>query len=158
MMCIMSLFPSVWLAAFVSPGRLPMRLSVGILKCAHPCTRGVLCSAEFCYRSSVAKRGSCPCPVARSCPGTERACSCPSPKGWYRASRARRLSLNRAFFVGSCGFSIVDLVAWGVVSHRGGGLCLPWMRLMCGVSMFPAVRLVAVVFPGRLLSAGGSES
>ena len=111
------------------------------------CARGDLCSAEFCCRSSVAKRGTCPCPVPSSSPRTERACSCPSPKGWYRASRARRLGLSRAFFVGPCGCYSVDLVAWGVGSNRGGGLCLPWTRLMCGVSMFPS----AVVSPGRLL-------
>jgi len=151
MMCVMSLFPSVWLAAFVSPGRLLVRLRVGILKFAHPCARGDFCSAELCCRSSVAKRGSSPCPVPCSSPGTERACSCPSPKGWYRASRTRRLGLSRAFFVGPCGYCSVDSVTWGVGFNRGGGLCLPWMWMMCGVSMFPSVRLAAVVSPGWLL-------
>jgi len=50
----------------------------------------------------------------------------------------------------------VGVAVWGVGSHRGGGGTLhptagTWMRLMCGVSMFPAVRLAAVVSPGRLL-------
>jgi len=144
MMCIMSLFPSVWLAAFVSLGRLLVRLRVGILKFAHPCARGDLCSAEFFCRTSVAKRGSCPCPVPCSSPRTERACSCPSPKGWYRTSRARRLGLCCEFFVGPCGCCSVYLVAWGVGSHRGSGLCLPLMRLMCGVSMFPSVTLCSI--------------
>ena len=127
MVCVMSLFPSVWLVAFVSPGRLLVCLGVGILKFAHPCARGDFCSAEFCCRSSVAKRGRCPCSVPCSSPGTERACSCPSLKGWYRASRARRLGLSRAFFVGPCGCCSADLVAWGVGLNRGGGLCLPLM-------------------------------
>jgi len=47
----------------------------------------------------------------------------------------------------------VDLVVWGVGSNRGGGLCLPWMWMMCGVSMFPSVRLATVASPGRLLCA-----
>jgi len=47
--------------------------------------------------------------------------------------------------------------AWGVESHRSGGLGLPWIKLMCDVSMFPAVRPAAVVPPGRLFM-GGSES
>ena len=154
-MCIMSLFPSVWIAALVSPGRLLVRLRVEILKFTHPCARGDLCSAGFCCRSSVAKRGNCLCPVPCSSLRTEWACSCASTKGWYRASQTRCLCLNRAFFVGSCGCCIVGVVAWGVEIHRGGGLCLPWMRLMCGVSMFPAVRLAAVVSPGRLLMRWG---
>jgi len=125
------------------------------LKFAPPCARGDLCSAGIFCRSSVVKRCCCPCPVPCSTLGAEQACSCPSPKGWYRASRARRLCLSRAFCVGSCGCCIVGVVAWGVESHRGGGLCLPWMRLMCGESMFPAVRLAAVVSPGRLLMCWG---
>jgi len=99
---------------------------------------------RFCYRSSVAERGICPCPVPCFSPGTERACSCPSPKGWYRASRAQSLGLSRLFLVGSCSCCSVDLVAWGVGFNRGGGLCLPWMWMMCGVSMFPSLRLAAV--------------
>jgi len=142
MICMASLFPSMWFTAFVSPGRLLVRLR--ILKFAPPCVRGDLWSARIFCRSSVVMRG---CSIL----GAERACSCPSPKGWYRASRARRLCLRRAFFVGPCGCYSVGLVAWGVGSHRGGELCLLWMRLMCGVSMFPAVRLAAVVSPGRLL-------
>ena len=82
---------------------------------------------------------------------SERACSCLSPKGWYRSNRARSLGFSRKFFVGPCGYCSVDLVVWGVGSNRGGGLCLPWMWMMCGVSMFPSVRLTTVVSPGRLL-------
>jgi len=99
--------------------------------------------------SRQARQVSLPCTLLES--GTEWACSCPSPKGWYRANWARRLDLSRAFLVGPCGCYSVDLVAWGVGSNRGGGLCLAWMRLMCGVSMFPSVRFAAVVSPGRLL-------
>jgi len=139
-----SLFPLMWLAVFVSPGRLLVRWRVGILKFAPPCARGGLCSVGIFCRSSVVMRG---CSIL----GPERVCSCPSPKGWYRTSRARRLYLSRAVFVGTCGCWSVGVVVWGIGSHRGGGLCLPWMRLMCGVSMFPAVRLAAVVSPGRLL-------
>jgi len=61
-----------------------------------------------------------------------------------------RLYLYRSFFVGSSSSCSVGVGAWGVESHRGGGLGLPWIKLMCDVSMFPAVRLTAVVPPGRL--------
>jgi len=135
----------------VSPGRLLVRLRVGILKFEPPCARGDLWSAGFFCRSLVVKRGSCSCPIPCSTLGAERACSCPSPKRWYRAGRARHLRLSRAFFVGSCTYCSVGVVVWDVESHRGCGLCLPWMKLVCGVSMFPAVRLAEVVSPGRLL-------
>jgi len=42
-------------------------------------------------------------------------------------------------------------VVWVVRSNRGGGLCLPWMWMMCVESMFPSVRLTAFVSRGRLL-------
>jgi len=45
MMCV-SMFPSVRLAAYVSPGRLCVRLRVGILRFARPCARGVICDAS----------------------------------------------------------------------------------------------------------------
>jgi hypothetical protein len=61
-----------------------------------------------------------------------------------------RVYFNRPFFVGSSTFCSVGAVAWGVESHRGGGLVLPWIKLMCNVSMFPAVRSAVVVSPGRL--------
>jgi len=46
MMCIVSMFPSVRLAAFVSPGRLRARWRVGILKFARPCARGAIGDAS----------------------------------------------------------------------------------------------------------------
>ena len=41
-----SMFPSIRLAAFVSPGRLRVRLRVGILRFARPCASGVICYAS----------------------------------------------------------------------------------------------------------------
>jgi len=199
---MMSSFPPMWLAAFVVPGRLLVRLRVGILKFAPPCSRGDLCSAGIFFRYLIVKRGCCSCPIPCSTLA-ERACLCPSPRGWYRAGRARRLCLSFAFFVGSCACCSVGVVvlgvefhrggglrlpacscpspkgwyratramrlclcrsffvrsstccsvgvgAWGVEPHRGGGQGLPWIKLMCDVSMFPAVRPAAVVSPGRL--------
>jgi len=45
-MCAGSMFPSVRLAAFVSPGRLMLRVRVGILKFAGPCARVDFCDAS----------------------------------------------------------------------------------------------------------------
>jgi len=45
MMCIVSMYPSVRLAVFVSPGQLRGRLRVGLLMFARPCARGLICSA-----------------------------------------------------------------------------------------------------------------
>ena len=70
------------------------------------------------------------------------------PEGMVSCKPGQELGLLPHYF---CGYYSVDLVAWGVGSNRGGGLCLPWMWMMCGVSMFPSVRLAAVVSPGRLL-------
>ena len=79
------------------------------------------------------------------------ACSCPSPKGWYRTTRAMGLCVCRPFFVRSSTYCSVGVGAWGMESHRGGGLGLPWIKPICDVSMFPAVRPAVVVSPGRLL-------
>jgi len=38
------------------------------------------------------------------------------------------------------------------MSDRAGGLCLPWMWMMCNVSMFPSVRPAASVSSCLLLS------
>ena len=46
MMCGVSMFPSVRLAAVVSPGRLLMRLGVRILRFARSCARGGFCDAS----------------------------------------------------------------------------------------------------------------
>ena len=62
-----------------------------------------------------------------------------------------RLCLWRSFFVGSSTCCTVGVGTWGVESYRGGGLGLSWMKLMCNVSVFPAVRLAAVVSLGRLV-------
>ena len=69
------------------------------------------------------------------------------PEGMVSCKPGQELGLLPHNF---CGYCSVDLVAWGVGSNRGGGLCLPWMWMMCGVSMFPSVRLATVVSPGRL--------
>jgi len=109
-----------------------------------------ICSG-FCCRSSVACWGSCPCSVPWSSLRTERACTCPSPKGWYRACRVRGSGCYHKFFVEAyCCFSGA-LVVWVIGSDRVGGLCLPWMQMMCDVSMFPSVRPPAFVSPGRML-------
>ena len=63
---------------------------------------------------------------------------------------AMHLCLCRPFFVRSSTCYSVGVGAWGVESHRGGGQGLPWIKLMCDVSMFLAVRPAAVVSPGRL--------
>ena len=46
LMCGVSMFPSVRLAAVVSPGRLLMRWRVGIVRFARPCARGGFCDAS----------------------------------------------------------------------------------------------------------------
>jgi len=61
-----------------------------------------------------------------------------------------RLCLCRSFFVGPGPFCKVGVSAGGVESRRGGGLGLPWIKLMWDVSMFLAVRSAAIVSPGRL--------
>jgi len=71
------------------------------------------------------------------------------PEGMVSCKPGQELGI--LIFAGPCGCCSVDLVARGVGSNRGGGLCLPWMWMMCGVSMFPSVRLAAIVSPGRLL-------
>ena len=119
---MMSSFPPMWLAAFVVPGWLLVRLRVGILKFAPPCSGGDLCSAGIFFRYLIVKRGCCSCPIPCS---TLASCSCPSPRGWYRAGRARRLCLSFTFFVGSCACCSVGVVVLGVEFHRGGGLRLP---------------------------------
>jgi len=106
---------------------------------------------EFCCRSSVSCRGSCFCSVPCSGPRTERACTCPSPKEWYRAGRGRSLGVCRGI-VEPCGRCRICVVAGVVVSDCAGGLCLPWMWMMCAVSMFPSVRPAASVSSCRLLA------
>jgi len=108
-----------------------------------------LCSG-FCWRSLVACWGSCLCSVPCSGPRTERACSYPSPKGWYRARRVGSLDFCRRISAGPCGCCCICCVAWVVRSTCGNRLCAPQMWMICIVSMFPSVRLAAFVFPGRL--------
>ena len=71
------------------------------------------------------------------------------PEGMVSYKPGQELGLLLIIFAGPCGCCSVDLVSWGVGSNRGGGLCLSWMWMMCGVSM--SVRLATVVSPGRLL-------
>jgi len=44
MMCDVSMFPYVWFAAIVSPGRLLLRVRVGILMFTRPCARIAFCT------------------------------------------------------------------------------------------------------------------
>jgi len=130
--------------------------------CSYPSPRGwCRASRALCLSSSFAFFvGSCVCyRVVVVVWGVESrrgsglrlpACSCPSPKGRYRATRVMRLYLYRPFFVRSSTCCSVGVGVWGVESHRGGGLGPPWIKLMCDVSMFPAIRSAAVVSPGRL--------
>jgi len=53
-------------------------------------------------------------------------------------------------FVGLCGCCSICVVAGVVRSNRVGGLCLPWMWMMCDVSMFPSFRPAASVSSCRL--------
>ena len=76
------------------------------------------------------------------------ACSFPSPRGWYRARQAMRSYCTRPIFVGSSTSCSVGVGVWGVGYHDGGGLGPPWIKLVCDLSMFPAIRSVAVVSPG----------
>jgi len=85
-----------------------------------------LCSG-FCCRSSVACWGSCPCSVPCSSLRTERACTCPSWKGWYRACRVRGSGCCHKLFVEPCCCCSGSLIAWVTRSDHVGGLCLPWM-------------------------------
>ena len=132
---------SVWLAWFV-------HVSNHVL--ADFC--GCWLRSGFCYRSSVACWGSCLCSVPCSSLRTERACTCPSPKEWYRAGRGRGLGFCRRIFVEPCGCCSICVVAGVVRSDRAGGLCLPWTWMMCDVSMFPSVRPAALVSSCRLLA------
>jgi len=51
-------------------------------------------------------------------------------------------------FAGSSTCCSVGVVTWGVGFHGGGGVCPPWIKLLCDMSMVPAVRSAAVVSPG----------
>jgi len=84
----------------------------------------------FCCRSSVAYWGSCPGSVPYSSPGAGRACSCPSPKGWYRASRVRSLGFYRMVFVGLCGYCSVDLIVWVVRSNQPAAMDVDVVRCL----------------------------
>ena len=130
---------------FVEPCTLSGHGSVNFCACAL--------HSEFCCRHLVSCRGSCVCSVPCSSPRTERACTCPSPKEWYCAGCGRSLGSCRRI-VGLCGCCTLRVVVGVVRGNRVGGLCLPWMWMICGVSMFPSVRLEAVVSPGRLLTFG----
>jgi len=99
---------------------------------------------SFCCSPGVACRGSIPCSVPCSGPRTERACLYPSPKGWCRASQGETSELCPHIPAGPHGSCCVCGFAWVVRSNRGGGLCVPWMWMMC-VFMFPSVRLAVCV-------------
>jgi len=96
----------------------------------------------ICCSLCVACRGSIPCSVPCSGPRTERACPYPSPRGGVRASQGESSELCPSIPAGPYGYCCVCCFAWVVRSNRGGGLCAPWMWMMC-VSMFPSVRLAA---------------
>jgi len=132
--------------------------SVWLSRCIHVSSHGsanfcaCLLRSKFCCRSSVSCQGSCFCSVPCSSLKTERACTCPSPKEWYRAGSGRSLGFCRRIFVGPCGCCSICVIAGVVRCNRVGGLCLPWMWMMCDVSMFPSVRPVASVSSCRLLA------
>jgi len=102
-----------------------------------------------CCSSCVACWGSIPCSVPCSGPRTERACPYPSPKGWCRGSQGKSSEFCPSIPAGPYGCCCVCYFAWVVRSNLGGGLCAPQMWMMC-VSMFPSVRLAALVFSCRL--------
>ena len=62
-----------------------------------------------------------------------------------------RLCLCRSFFVGSGVYRSVGVGSWGVESHRGGGLGLPWIKLMCLEFARPCAR-------GGFCDASGAEA
>ena len=72
------------------------------------------------------------------------------PVGMVSCNPDHALVFVPLVFVGSSACCNVGVGAWGVESHCGGGLGLPWIKLMCDMSMFPAVRPAAVVPPGQL--------
>jgi len=111
-----------------------------------------LLRSEFCCRSSVSCQGSCFCSVPCSSLRTERACTCPSPKEWYRTGSGRSLGFSRRIFVGTCWYYSICVVAGVVRCNRVGGLCLLWMWMICDVSMFPSFRPVASVSSCRLFA------
>ena len=94
--------------------------------------------------SLCACRGSIPCSVPCSGPRTERACPYPSPRGWCRASRGESSEFCPRIPAGPYGCYCVCCFAGVIRSNRRGGLCAPWMWMMC-VSMFPSVRLATCV-------------
>ena len=97
-----------------------------------------------CCSSCVACRGSIPCSVPCSGPRTERACPCPSPKGWCRENQGVSSKDCPSISAWPCGCCSVYCFAWAIRSSLGGGLCAPRLWMMC-VSMFPSVRLPAFV-------------
>jgi len=105
-----------------------------------------MCWLNTGFRCSpcVACQGSIPCSVPCSGPRTEWACPYPSPGGWCRASQGESSEFCPSISAGPYGCCCVCCFAWVVRSNRGGGLCAPWMWMMC-VSMFPSVRLAAGV-------------
>ena len=70
-----------------------------------------------------------------------------SSGGWSRAGWALRSCCARPIMVGTVYYS-VDMAAWGVEFHGGGGVGPSWIKLMCVVSMVPADCSSAVVSPG----------
>ena len=112
--------------------------------CRAGCGRGMgswcrifvgLC--ECCSFASASCRGSCCCSVPCSGPKTERACTCPFPKEWYRAGCGRDMSSSCGLVVKAFGCCSICLVAWVVSCPCVGGLCLPWRV----VSLLPSLRL-----------------
>jgi len=78
----------------------------------------ILCAwalrSEFCCRSSVSSRGCCVRSVPCSSLRTERACTCPSPKGWCRAGCGRIMCTCRRIvgLRGRCALRVVTLGAF----------------------------------------------
>jgi len=69
MMCVVSMFPSVRLAAFVSPYRLRGCLRVGTGIFARPCARGVICDVAPKLASRQVVPAPCCCVASCACIG-----------------------------------------------------------------------------------------
>ena len=103
----------------------------------------------FCCSSCVTYRGIIQCSVPCSGPRTERACPCPSLKGWCHTSQGVSSEVCPSIPAWPCGRCNVCCFAWVIRSSLGDGLCAPQMWMMC-VSMFPSVRLATFVSSCRL--------
>ena len=121
--------------------------------CWYMCASDWLC-CKFC----VAENGcccwtsrSCFCTVSSSGPKTEKACTSPFPREWYRAGSCWYMCasgwpvVSPSWCSGRCA---VAWVATSWVASLGGGLCLSLMQIG-RVSLSPAREPVAAPFSWR---------